>query len=298
MPRRPYRPPELVGRLFRRSDVLRHGVLTAHQVRSNAWIRLRYDVYADARLTRDHELITRSVLMGLPPDAVVAGPSAAYRLGVRHAAAFHDDVHVITHPKAAMLRQRGVRFHETVLEPDETMELDGHLYTTPLRTAWDLAGWLDVVRAVTVIDSMLGNGLVEVAQLAVLVRARQGRRGSALARRAFALADGRSQSPPESQLRVRIVLSGLPRPQAQLAVPVRGRVLHPDLAWPEYRVAVEYDGEWHDDPDQFHLDRRRLNLLVAEDWIVLHVTSRRLRADLPTVLTEIRQALHSRGWRP
>ncbi|WP_166388781.1 endonuclease domain-containing protein [Catellatospora methionotrophica] len=298
MPRRPYRPAELSGRIFRRSDVLRHGVLTAHQVRSSAWVRLRYDVYADARLLRDHDLACRAALLGLPPDAVVAGPSAAYLLGVRHAAAFHDDVHVITHPKAPMLRQRGVFFHETVLDPDETISVDGRLCTTPLRTAWDLAGWFDVVRAVTVIDGLLGSGLVQPVQLADLARARRGRRGSALARRAFELADGRAQSPPESQLRVRIVLSGLPQPQAQLAVPVRGRILHPDLAWPEYRVAVEYDGEWHDDPDQFHLDRRRLNLLVAERWIVLHVTSRRLRTDLPAVLTELRQALHSRGWRP
>ncbi|WP_155375745.1 DUF559 domain-containing protein [Catellatospora vulcania] len=298
MPRKPYRPPELVGRIFRRSDVLRHGLLTAHQVRSSAWTRLRYDVYADSRLPRDHDMACRAALMGLPSDAVVAGPSAAYRHGVQHAATFHDDVHVITHPKAAMLRRRGVRFHETVLDPDETIEVDGHLCTTPLRTAWDLAGWFDVVRAVTVIDSLLGSGLVQPDQLSELARERQGRRGSALARRAFELADGRAQSPPEFQLRVRVVLAGLPRPQAQLAVPVRGRVLHPDLAWPEYRVAVEYDGEWHHDPDQFHLDRRRLNLLVAEGWIVLHVTSRRLRADLPAVLTEIRQALHSRGWRP
>lgn len=298
MPRQPYRPPALVGQLFRRSDVLRHGVLTAHQVRSSAWIRLRYDVYADARLDRDHELACRAALLGLPADAVIAGPSAAFRHGVRHAAAFTDDVHVIVHPKDAMLRQRGVRFHETVLEPDEVATVDGHPCTTPLRTAWDLAGWLDVVRAVTVIDGLLGAGLVTPSQLSALALARQGRRGSALARKAFDLADGRAQSPPESRLRVRAVLAGLPRPQAQLAVPVRGRVLHPDLAWPEFKVAVEYDGEWHDDPDQFHLDRRRLNLLVAEGWIVLHVTSRRLRTDLPGILTELRQALSTRGWRP
>lgn len=298
MPRKPYRPAELVGQLFRRSDVLSRGLLTSHQLRSSAWIRLRYDVYADARLPRDHELSCRAVLMGLPGDAVLAGPSAAFRHGVRHAAAFTDDVHVIVHPKDAMLRQRGVRFHETVLGADEIVPLDGRLCTTPLRTAWDLACWLDVTRAVAAIDKLLGDGLVDHGQLLALATARRGRRGSVLARTAFELADGRAQSPPESHLRVRIVLAGLPRPQAQLPVSVRGRVLHPDLAWPEYRVAVEYDGAWHDDPDQFHLDRRRLNLLVAEGWIVLHATSRRLRTDLPALLTEIRQALHSRGWRP
>jgi very-short-patch-repair endonuclease len=75
-------------------------------------------------------------------------------------------------------------------------------------------------------------------------------------------------------------------------------VLHPDLAWPEFRVAVEYDGHWHGDPDQLHRDRRRLNQLVAAGWLVLHVTSRRLNLDFPSVLREVRTALVSRGWRP
>ncbi|RFS46875.1 hypothetical protein D0Q02_08835 [Micromonospora craniellae] len=50
--------------------------------------------------------------------------------------------------------------------------------------------------------------------------------------------------------------------------------------WPEHRVAVEYDGLWHHDPDQFHRDRRRLNRLLGTDWLVLHVTAKRLRDDV------------------
>ena len=23
-------------------------------------------------------------------------------------------------------------------------------------------------------------------------------------------------------------------------------IVHPDLAWPEFKVALEYDGQWHD----------------------------------------------------
>jgi very-short-patch-repair endonuclease len=115
----------------------------------------------------------------------------------------------------------------------------------------------------------------------------------------FGLADPGAQSPTESHLRVRLVLAGLPRPVAQH--PVRGPsglVLHPDLAWPQFRVAVEYDGQWHADPDQLTRDRYRLNQLVAAGWLVLHVTGRRLHREFPALVREIRAALVARGWRP
>ena len=68
---------------------------------------------------------------------------------------------------------------------------------------------------------------------------------------------------------MRLVLAGLPAPVTQLVVGRVGRfVARLDLAWPHLKVAVEYDGLWHDDPEQFHRDRRRLNRLLGEDWIV------------------------------
>ena len=95
MPPQPHRPPDLEWRVFRGADAVRRGLLTEHQLRSQAWIRLRQDVYADARLDRDHALVCRAVALRTPPGVLLAGPSAAYLHGVDHAAAFTDDVHVI-----------------------------------------------------------------------------------------------------------------------------------------------------------------------------------------------------------
>ncbi len=50
-----------------------------------------------------------------------------------------------------------------------------------------------------------------------------------------------------------------------------------DFAWPGHRLAVEYDGLWHRDPEQFTADRRRLNRLTAAGWRVLFVTAEDLR---------------------
>ncbi len=84
----------------------------------------------------------------------------------------------------------------------------------------------------------------------------------------------------ESRLRVRLVLAGLPRPVVQYVIERNGAFLaRVDLAWPQQRVAVEYDGLWHAAEEQIHYDRRRLNKLLGADWLVLHVTAKRLRDD-------------------
>jgi hypothetical protein len=299
MPLHPYRPRPLQWRVFRGTEAVAHSLLTVDQLRSSAWTRVQYDAYADARLDRDHRLACDATALWLPAGAAIAGPSAAYLYGVEHAATYRDDVHVITSPDRRVEPRQGVRVHRTVVDADEIVGVGGVTRTTPLRTAWDVANWLELVPAVTILDGLLRLGLVSADALAELAASRSGRRGWRRAARAFDLADGRSESPPESQLRVRLVRAGLPRPVPQHPVELPGgAVYHPDLPWPDYQVAVEYDGHWHSDPDQLHRDRRRLNQLVATGWIILHVTSQRLHGDFPGLLREARAALRSRGWRP
>ncbi len=65
---------------------------------------------------------------------------------------------------------------------------------------------------------------------------------------------------------------------AQYEVRCAGRFLaRVDFAWPECRLALEYDGAWHGAPDQLPRDRRRLNGLTAADWRVHFVTKNDLR---------------------
>jgi len=254
--RSPARPRALQWQVFLGAQAVDHGIVTPYQLRSSAWISPLHGVYADSRLDCDHGLRCRAAALRLPAGVTFAGPSAAWLYGVEFAAGYGD----------------------------------------PVRTAWDLAQWLDLVEAVTAVDGLLRLRLTSRTELLERVAEQAGRRGVLRAGRVFDLVDAGAQSPAESRLRVRFIRAGLPRPVTQFPITLRsGLVVHPDLAWPEYRVAVEYDGTWHDSPDQFHFDRRRLNQLVAEGWIVLHVTSRRMR-ELPAVVDEVRRALRSRGW--
>ena len=66
------RPPELEWRVFRGTDAVGRGLVTPHQLRSSAWVRVRHDVYADARLSRSHALACRAALLRVPDTAVIA----------------------------------------------------------------------------------------------------------------------------------------------------------------------------------------------------------------------------------
>ncbi|MFC7481323.1 endonuclease domain-containing protein [Luedemannella flava] len=167
--------------------------------------------------------------------------------------------------------------------------------TTAVRTCWDLAQWLPLTEAVTLTDRLLHAGLVTAGQLDEYAARRAGGRGIRRFTKMASLADGRAESPQESRLRVALRLAGLPAPDAQHEIyDADGLVARTDLAYPEYRIALEYDGQWHGDANQLHRDRQRLNRLQSAGWLVLHVTSARLRDDLSGVIREVTQAIHAR----
>ena len=145
--------------------------------------------------------------------------------------------------------------------------------TTPLVTALHLAATVPQEDAVVAVDQMLASGMVDLAPLRSLAAVARGP-GSARARAVCALADERAESPQETRLRLVLHRNGLPAPVPQYVVRDRGRrIARVDFAWPDRRVAVEYDGAWHAESGQFGRDRRRINRLLAAGWQVVFVTA-------------------------
>jgi hypothetical protein len=60
------------------------------------------------------------------------------------------------------------------------------------------------------------------------------------------LADRRAGSPMETRLRMVLVLRGLPRPEVQWVVQDerRGRAVWLDLAYPEHKIGIEFEGRF------------------------------------------------------
>jgi hypothetical protein len=167
--------------------------------------------------------------------------------------------------------------------------------TIPSATAVRLAGCLPLDDAVAAVDRIVQAGLADLDDVREIVAAIRGP-GAARARAACALADGLAGSPQETRLRLLFHRAGLPTPVAQFTVRRDGRfVAAVDFAWPEHRLAVEYDGLWHGAPAQFGKDRRRLNGITAAGWRVVFVTAADLHrpAELVArVRTELAAAVH------
>jgi very-short-patch-repair endonuclease len=72
---------------------------------------------------------------------------------------------------------------------------------------------------------------------------------------------------------------------------IAGKVLHLDLAWPDARVAIEYEGDHHrTDRAQWHYDIRRYDLLAENGWTVIRATASDYR-DAQYLVTRVRRAL-------
>ncbi|MGY1814281.1 endonuclease domain-containing protein [Blastococcus sp. SYSU D00820] len=264
-------PTALRGRAFRGTAAVRDGLLTPNQLRGPAWRRLFRDVYVDAAVPDTHRLRARAAARILLPGSVVGGPSAAVLWGV-DLADVRDDVELVLPPHAHPRRVPGVRVRRLGLAPADVRVRDGVRVTAPEPTALRVAALLPADEAVVAIDRLAVARVVDLAAL----RARAAVPGAASrhVRAACARADGLAESPQETRLRLLIGAGRLPAPVAQYVVrDAAGFVARVDLAWPDRRVAVEYDGAWHAEDGQFARDRRRLNRLQAAGWRVVFVTA-------------------------
>jgi hypothetical protein len=277
VPTPPARPPQIVGRVFRGSTVIAQGLLTRKQLRSSAWRRLRQDVYADTAVTITHRLLVSAVGLVLPEGAGFTGRSAATLWGVPDVAGPTDPVDVLVPAGSRWNAGRGVRVRSL---PRGQAHVRRGLWLCASRvdTAVDLIRWGGTDEAVVLLDRLCLAGMVRLDDVRDAVLKLPRCQGSARARRVAALADGTAESPQETRLRLLLGRSGLPAPIAQFRVfDDEGFVGRVDFAYPDLKIAIEYDGLWHSERKAFLSDRERLNRLAAAGWTVLHVTADDMR---------------------
>jgi hypothetical protein len=277
--------------VFIGAHVISEGVLTRRRLREGPFVRVLHGVYADVSQTRDHLLKCRAAALLMPPGAVLAGRSAATVLGAPQPD-YAAPVTVIVPDGVQWAGPAGVRARRVDLPTtDVVLRDDGLHHTTPLRTAWDVAATETTATAVGVVDAMLRADTIDEGGLRAMVEDGAGRWGVSRVRRAFDLTDRHSHSPPESWVRVACALAGLPAPVPQFHVWEHGVKLgEVDLAWPEQRVIVEYEGEYHFDGVQIVKDDGRYARLVAAGWTVIRVAAHDLR-DMPGLVRRIADAL-------
>ncbi|WP_448611140.1 type IV toxin-antitoxin system AbiEi family antitoxin [Geodermatophilus sp. URMC 60] len=233
----------------------------------------------------------------LPGDAAF-GLGTAARL---HGASIPEPatVHVVVPSRRQLPRRAGLTVHERLLVEEDVVVAAGLPITSGAQTFLDLAARLPPAELVAVGDALLRGRRMDAASLAGRLERADRVRGVVRARACATRLDGRAASRPESLVRYWLATSDLPDPQLQVPVHDRwGReVAHADLGYPEWKVAVEYEGRQHADADQFGRDVDRYSLMAADGWLVLRFARRHLGSPV-VVVDRTRRALLSRGWCP
>lgn len=222
----------------------------------------------------------------LPGDHYLSHSTAARLWGLWMPAALEEDlpIHITGRKGVAGSRRRpGIVGHKAKLHPLDVVEVDGHRLTTPERTWLDLATQIhDPMRLVAAGDALLqrhdgplrgievlgrSHPLATLVEIDAAMGRRRRTKGINAARQARELIRAGVDSAAETRVRMIILQAGLPEPVVNQEVwlsPTLKR--RPDLHYPEWRVAIQYDGRHHGENSQLNSDIHRDSDFTDHGW--------------------------------
>nr|WP_155912619.1 MULTISPECIES: hypothetical protein [unclassified Mycolicibacterium] len=202
---------------------------------------------------------------------LAAGKSVPVCLGTAAALYGFDtenpkDLHVLNPVGSHLRHADGLVIHRRDGAPMTTVQ--GRPATAAAWTAIEVARTLRRPRVLATLDAALRSGTCDRVELSRAVTKQPGRRGIVAVRELLPIADPRAESPMESEARLVMIDGGLPMPELQYEViDGRGKLRRLDFAWPQYKVAAEYDGlDWHSGADAMLADRGRTSALMDIGW--------------------------------
>ncbi|MBA2324325.1 MAG: DUF559 domain-containing protein [Pseudonocardiales bacterium] len=279
---------------FRGSEALAAGLLTRGVLRGPGYQRIFPDVYAPSELTPDLELRSRAAHLWSAGGGVLAGCSAAE---IYHAPCAPTDAWAEVVIQGLSRRApTGITVRRDVLASDEHRRYHGVELTTPVRTAYDLARRAMLVEAVVAVDALTGRFGFPPADLLRLAARYPRARGRRRLPEVVAFSEPLAASAMETRLRMLLVLAGLPRPVVQHTVlDHRGwQVATVDLAYPDERIAIEYEGAAHFEQRRVVRDTRRYTRLVDLGWRVYRYLAADIYRTPDRTVDEIGRALRVR----
>ncbi|KDA04783.1 hypothetical protein DC31_04440 [Microbacterium sp. CH12i] len=219
-----------------------------------------------------------------------------------------EPLDVIVPPDTAPPCIPGVKGRRLAAKRADALIFDGVPVVDPVAALFTCAGELTLDDAVVAIDALITTAddypdLVRLSPLSTLTAITKrlelwGRfPGCGVIRRALPLARERVESPKETETRLLLRAAGLPEPVVQHEVRDHGHfVARVDLAYPESKIAIEYEGDGHRvDKKQWRIDIQRQRDLEDHGWIVIRLTEADLADGGATLLLRIRRALATRA---
>jgi very-short-patch-repair endonuclease len=253
------------------------------------WHLVRRGVYAGGWVPPSWHQAVMAVVLAVGPPCAVSHATAARLWGLP--VPVGDGIHLRT-PGNRRVALDGVVHHRA--ERDEVTVHRRMPVTTVARTL------VDIGATERVVDDALRRGLVRLDDLAACLDRldRRGRRRTLGLRELLAdrlPGDRPAANDWERWLAAVLRRAGLPAPVRQFPVEVGGRRRYLDLAYPEERIGLEFDGfaEHGLVRSTFDDDRRRDNALRLAGWLVLHFTSRSTPAAIVETVTAALQQRRS-----
>jgi very-short-patch-repair endonuclease len=257
------------------------------QLRGPNWKRMARGIYVWAGLPEAPLSALEALAHRLPSGSAFSGMTAARVFGLELGL---DESVEVSAPLGLPLRYSGDwKVRHVSLRPGDTMCHQGLPVTSPTRTFFDLARLLQRADGVAALDWALHHRWVLLPRLQSYLDERPRWPGVNRARQALAVADGRSESPMESRLRVILVDGGLPPPDVQVWLGDR-RI---DMAYRDVKLGIEYDGDTH--RDRLIEDNRRQKWLVAAGYVLLRFTAADVYQRPAAIAAQVGAQLRARG---
>ncbi len=280
-------PHELTTRPFSLAEARAAG-LTFSALRGRAWRRLGSELYCWEGVKEDawRRLVAWKEL--LPREAVFAGATAAWLMGLDL-----DPIHpveAVVPPLSNVRTRPGLTVRRCQIAPRDVVTVRKLRTTNLLWTLADLCLRYPAVDALIAIDMALRARLTNAVALGRYAEKARGRAGAGRLRFLARLA-APAESPMETRLRWLLIQARLPQPQVQTNLhDADGRFVgRADLYYPAARLVLEYDGGNH--RDRLVQDDRRQNLLVNAGFRLLRFTATDIYGRPDVVQAQVRGAL-------
>jgi hypothetical protein len=278
-----------MAEVFIGSEALAAGRVTRHEL--GRWYRpIHRGVYTEKNADLTFRERTVAAWLATNRKGVVAGVAAS---GL-HGAPWVDPAQPIEMLGAKRRPQDGLVFRNERVTAGEITQISGLPVTTRVRTAFDMARHLERPEALARLDALMWNQYFSIDEVVRLAKNHPRAHGLRQLRELLPLIDRGASSPRESRIRLLLLDAGFPRPDTQIPV-LEGTypVAFLDMGWPDYMVAVEYDGDHHrKDRRQYVKDIARLRMLESLGWSVIRVIAEDTPQD---VIERVEAALISRG---
>ncbi len=236
-----------------------------HGTRHPASVSLDLEARCRALVTRSSPQsffcsVTAALIMGLPLPRAVQGDTR---------------LHLAVPAPARSSVARGVVGHKVQLMSSDVRRWHGLRVSSPERVWCELGQVLSVADLVAVGDHLIHweSPLCSLDDLRAALARYPGRRGRTVLTEAIDLLDERSESPQESRLRVLLHSVGIVGLVANLRITVRGKRYRADLALPRWKVAIEYQSDYHRDADQWRKDMSKRESIATIGWHTMEMNA-------------------------